>query len=62
MCPPGRAHRMQRVKKCGISVAIVGSEDAEIHDEGVEDYTTEEEEDKFSDGEDPFNDLDDADD
>ena len=44
-------------RKCGISVAIDGSEDTEIHIEGIDDYMVEED-DEFTD-EDPFEDIDD---
>ena len=40
------------LQKCGISVAIDGSEDAEIYIEGIDDYIVEDD-DKFTD-EDPF--------
>jgi len=41
-------------KKCGTAVAIDGSEDSEIHIEGIDDYIIEDEEDKESTDEDPF--------
>lgn len=44
-------------KKCGIAVAIDGSEDSEIHIEGIDDYVIEDEEDKESTDEDPFADI-----
>jgi hypothetical protein len=46
-------------KKCGISVAADGSEDSEIHLEGLEDYQVDR--DVSSDSEDPFADLSDDD-
>ena len=45
-------------KKCGISVAIDGSEDDEINIKGLEDYSVGDEGDA-TDDEDPFADLDD---
>ena len=46
-------------KKCGISVAIDGSEDGEIHIDGLEDYVMEDSdsEDDYTDEEDPFADC-----
>ena len=45
-------------KKCGISVAIDGSEDDEINIKGLEDYSVGDEGDA-TDDEDPFDDVDD---
>ena len=43
-------------KKCGISAPIDGSEDDQIHIQGLEEYTVEEEDDDYTDG-DPFSDI-----
>lgn len=49
-------------KKCGISVAIDGSEDEEINTEGLEDYTVGESDDEATDDKtDPFEDVEDSD-
>ena len=45
-------------KKCGISVAVDGSEDTEINIKGLEDYSVEEDDEELSDeDEDPFADI-----
>ena len=46
-------------KKCGISVAIDGSEDSEIHIKGLEDYVVEGSDsvEEYTDEEDPFADF-----
>ena len=44
-------------KKCGITVAVDGSEDSEIHTEGIDDYAVEDEEDEEFTNEDPFADI-----
>ena len=46
-------------KKCGISVAIDGSEDSEIHINGLEDYVVEggDSEEEYTEEEDPFADC-----
>ena len=49
-------------KKCGISVAIDGSEDDQINIESLDDYTVGESEDEATDDEsDPFEDIDEDD-
>ena len=48
-------------RKCGISVAIDGSENSEIHIEGIDDYAIEDEEDEEFTDEDPFDDIENAD-
>ena len=48
-------------RKCGIAVAIDGSEDSEIHIEGIDDYAIEDEEDEEFTDEDPFDDIENAD-
>ena len=47
-------------KKCGISVPIDGSEDEQIHIQGLEEYAVEEEDDDYTDG-DPFSDIEESD-
>ena len=46
-------------RKCGISVAVDGSEDVEIHIEGLEDYTVDTDDEHTDTGDDPFSDGDD---
>ena len=43
-------------KKCGISVAVDGTEDGQIHIEGLDNYSAEDNEGEFTD-EDPFSDC-----
>ena len=45
-------------RKCGISVAVDGSEDDEIHIEGLEDYTVDTDDEHTDTGDDPFSDGD----
>jgi hypothetical protein len=45
-------------RKCGIAVVIDGSEDAEINIPGIKDYAVEEDDDEYTDDEDPFADCD----
>lgn len=45
-------------RKCGIAVAIDGSEDSEINIPGIEDYAVKEDDDEYTDDEDPFADCD----
>ena len=47
----------QSFRKCGIAVAIDGSEDSEIYIEGIDDYAIEDEEDEEFTDEDPFDDI-----
>ena len=48
---------IRSLKKCGICTAADGSEDFEIHLEGMEDYKVNMEESAESDDEDPFLDV-----
>ena len=45
-------------RKCGISVVVYGSEDDEIHIEGLEDYTVDTDDEHTNTGDDPFSDGD----
>ena len=45
-------------RKCGISVAVDGSEDDEIHIEVLEDYTVDTDDEHTNTGDDPFSDGD----
>ena len=50
---------IRRFKKCGIALAIDGSEDEEINIQGIDGYNVEDDDDKeFTDEEDPFADCD----
>ena len=52
------ASRKRSFKKCGIAMAVDGSEDSEINISESEEYAEDENDDGYTDDEDPFADCD----